>query len=209
MKERHTQKGPDKKAPAEKQEPEIQKPGSATAPDPAGELKTLMDRFLRLQADFDNFRKRTARDREALEQRAHEALLTDLLPALDHFELGLKTAVAHNAEKSVVEGFQMVYDQLMEALKKNGVSPIDAEGQVFDPHRHEAISHVPSDEHPAETIIAQTRRGYLLGNKLLRAAQVVVSKGPPEKTGEEKPPSPAPSAPTGPGALPGPSEPSV
>ncbi len=211
MKERHMQKGPEKKAPlpGEKSEREM-KPGSGEppaappAPDPTAEMAALKDRLLRLQADFDNFRKRTARDRDEVVQRAHENLLLDLLPALDHFELGLRTAIAHKAEKSVVDGFQMVFDQMMDALKKNGLSPIDAEGHVFDPHRHEAISHVPSEDHPAETIITQTRRGYLLGNKLLRAAQTVVSKGPAEKNGDKNISSSPPSAPSGAG--PDPSE---
>ena len=150
----------------------------------------LKDRLLRLQADFENFRKRTLREKNDLYQRANMDLLQELLPALDHFELGLRMAEQHKAEKAVIDGFKLVYDQLMNALKKFGVTPIEAEGQPFDPTFHEAVTHVPSEEQPADTIIAVTRRGYKLGDSLLRASQVVVSSGPVEKTAPEETPAP-------------------
>ena len=143
------------------------------------ELETLKDRHLRLQADFDNFRKRTQRERSELQVRATGELVEELLPVLDHFELGLRTASAQQADPAVRDGFQMVFDQLRATLRKFGVQPFDASG-VFDPHQHEAVTHVPSAEHPADTIVTQTRCGYRLGDKLLRPAQVVVSSGPPE-----------------------------
>lgn len=142
------------------------------------ELETMKDRHLRLQADFDNFRRRTQRERVDLQVRANEELIRELLPVLDHFELGLKTAAEHSTEGAVVDGFQMVYDQLCAALKRSGLVAVDASG-VFDPHQHEAVTHVPSAELPADTIVQQTRRGYRLGERLLRPAQVVVSSGPP------------------------------
>ncbi len=77
----------------------------------------------------------------------------------------------------MVEGFQLIYDQLMGVLQRFDLTALDAEGAVFDPHRHEAATYVPSDEHPEDTVIAQTRRGYMLGDRLLRATQVVVSSG--------------------------------
>ena len=146
------------------------------------EEESAEDRLLRLRADFDNFRKRTERERGTWRRQANESLLADLLPALDHFEMGLRTAEQHHAESAVLEGFRLVYDQLQQALARHGLEPIDAEGQPFDPHRHEAISHLPSEEHPADMVIAQTRRGYLHEHTLLRPAQVVVSSGPPEDT---------------------------
>ena len=134
--------------------------------------------LLRLQADFDNFRKRTQREKGEMFLFANESIFLEMLPAIDHFEMGLKSAEEHKTDCSVTEGFKLVYDQLLDLLKKFNVTPIEAIGETFDPHRHEALTHMPSEE-PAETVIEEVRRGYLLGEKLLRAAQVVVSSGKP------------------------------
>lgn len=168
-------------------------PASAPQPPPpaedsaAAELARLKEQMLRLQADFENHRRRVERERAEVYQRANEDLMTELLVVLDHFELGLKTAEKHDTDKSVMDGFRMVSDQLMAALARFGLQPVDAEGRDFDPHRHEAVTHVPSEEHPENVVIAQTRRGYMLGDRLLRAAQVVVSSGmqPPASAEEE------------------------
>ncbi len=172
-----TDTGPEKaSAPA----PEMPHNGSATKPrDDDGQA----ERLLRLQADFDNFRKRVQRERGDWYQQANEDLILQLLPILDHFELGLHTAEKHQVDPAVIDGFRMVYDQLEQTLAKFQLSPIDAEGRDFDPHQHEAITHVPSEEHPADTVVAQTRRGYKLGDKLIRPAQVVVSSGPSSEDG--------------------------
>jgi len=150
---------------------------SAAADDKVPDREVLEDRLLRLQADFENFKKRTHRERGELVRRAAEDLMTELLPILDHFELGFENASNHEANPAVVEGFRIVYDQMVSGLKKHGLEPIDAMGQPFDPHLHEAITHLPSEDHPADSVIQQTRRGYMLGDRLLRAAQVVVSSG--------------------------------
>lgn len=142
------------------------------------EDESLRDQFVRLQADFANFRNRTQRERIELYQRANEDLLLEMLPVLDHYELGLQTAEQHNADQAVVDGFKMVYDQFQSVLKKFNIEAIDAVGETFDPHKHEALTHMPSDEYAAEVCSNQVRRGYLFGDKLLRAAQVVVSSGP-------------------------------
>lgn len=173
-------------------------PPAASAP--ASEVEELKNRLLRLQADFENFRKRTARERAELSQRANEELVAQLLPALDHFELGIRNAGAHEVNGAVIHGFQLVYDQLMGVLEKSGLKPLDVVGKPFDPHLHEAVTHLPSDEHPADVIVAQTRQGYLFGGKLLRAAQVVVSSGPAAAAGQGAAPSepaPPPSADAG------------
>ena len=145
------------------------------------EEESLRDQFVRLQADFANFRKRTQRERIELYQRANEDLLLELLPVLDHYEMGLQTAEQHEAEGAVVDGFKMVYDQFQNVLTKFNLTPIDAVGEEFDPHKHEALTHMPSDEYAAEICSNQVRRGYMFGDKLLRAAQVVVSSGPAEE----------------------------
>jgi molecular chaperone GrpE len=148
------------------------------------EEESLRDQFVRLQADFANFRNRTQRERVELYQRANEDLFLEILPVLDHYEMGLQTAEQHNADQAVVDGFKLVYDQFQNVLNKFNLTPIDAVGEAFDPHKHEALTHMPSDEYPAETCSNQVRRGYMFGDKLLRAAQVVVSSGPAEATEE-------------------------
>ncbi|MCU0857843.1 MAG: nucleotide exchange factor GrpE [Pontiellaceae bacterium] len=153
---------------------------------PAAEAEEpLKNQLLRLQADFDNFRKRTQRERNELFLFANESLFLEMLPVIDHFEMGFKSADAHQADNSVTEGFRIVYNQLLDVLKKFNVTAMDTVGEIFNPHRHEAVLHMPSDK-PAETVIEQVRRGYLLGEKLLRAAQVIVSSGTPEENREIK-----------------------
>jgi len=149
------------------------------------EIAALKDRLLRLQADFENYRKRMLRDRNEYVRRANEQLLEELLPVLDHFEMGMETARHQEIDPSVLEGFRLVYDQLLGVLHKSGVEPIEAMESDFDPHQHECISHLPSEHAPADRVIAQTRRGYRLGDYILRAAQVVVSSGPPASQGGE------------------------
>lgn len=141
------------------------------------EEESLRDQFVRLQADFTNFRNRTQRERVELYQRANEDLFLEILPVLDHYEMGLQTAEQHHADQAVIDGFKLVYDQFQNLLKKFNLTPIDAVGEAFDPHKHEALTHMPSDEYAAEICSNQVRRGYMFGDKLLRAAQVVVSSG--------------------------------
>jgi molecular chaperone GrpE len=147
------------------------------------ELAALKDRFLRLQADMDNLRKRTLKEKTETYLRANEDILMELIPVLDHLDLALNAAGAgavpatHGA---VVDGFKLVAEQLMAALMKFGLEPIDAQGQMFDVNKHEAISQMPSETVPEGVVITQTRRGYMLGDKLLRPAQVVVSAGKAE-----------------------------
>lgn len=142
--------------------------------------EVLKDRLLRLQADFDNYRKRIDRERKDWAVFANEKLLKDLLPALDNFALGLANGEKANAPSALLEGLRLVQGQFESALAKSDVTPIDAEGLPFDPNLHEAITHMPSPDVPDGTVIAQTRRGWKMGDKLLRPAQVVVSSGAPE-----------------------------
>lgn len=144
------------------------------------EDESLRDQFVRLQADFANFRNRTQRERVELYQRANKDLLLEILPVLDHYEMGMQTAEEHNADKAVLDGFKLVLDQFQNVLNKFNLKPVEAVGEIFDPHKHEALTHMPSDEFAAEVCSNQVRRGYMFGEKLLRAAQVVVSSGPAE-----------------------------
>ena len=146
------------------------------------EEEGLRDQFIRLQADFANFRNRTQRERLELYQRANEDLLLEILPVLDHYEMGLQTAEQNETDPAVLDGFKLVFDQFQNVLNKFNLKPIDAVGEEFDPHKHEALTHMPSDEFAEGVCSNQVRRGYMFGDKLLRAAQVVVSSGPAEKT---------------------------
>ena len=154
-------------------------PAEPVAIDPKdAEIAVLKDRLLRLQADFDNFRKRTLRDREDMARRAAERILKELLPAIDHFDLGIQAARKSHVKHAVVEGFEGILKQFQGILEKSGVTPIETRGQVFDPHSHECVTQIPSEEHPESMVIEETRKGYRLGTYVLRASQVIVSSGP-------------------------------
>ncbi len=183
-----TDKKKNKTETAEKPEVEQVEAAEAVVEPVVEEQEPLQHQMLRLQADFDNFRKRTQREKGEMFLYANETLFLEMLPVIDHFEMGLKSAEEHQTDCSVTDGFRLVYNQLLDLLKKFNVTPIDAIGETFDPHRHEALTHMPSD-HPAEIVIDQARKGYLLGERLLRAAQVVVSSGSPAAEATDAHPS--------------------
>jgi len=171
----HTMTAPDA-PPSSPQAAEGAKEGDEKQPSEADRLR---EQLLRLTADFANYRKRMHRHGSQIAEESKEALLSRLLPVLDHFELGLNSAHINRMDGQIVAGFQFVYDQLSAVLTEEGLSRIEArERSAFDPHTHECVSHVTSEEHPENMIVAETRRGYRLGRKVLRAAQVVVSSGP-------------------------------
>lgn len=147
----------------------------------ADEIGVLNDQILRLRADFDNLRRRTRREQLDATEKARAEVIVNLFPVIDHFDLGLRSARAGGASESVLQGFQMVYDQLCGLVEKSGVTVIDAVGLPFDPSMHECIAHLPSDKHPENTVTTQARRGYKMGSQILRAAQVVVSSGAPKQ----------------------------
>ena len=163
---------PEAEAPAE---PEIPKDPLTAAKE---ELAQWRDRALRTQADLENFRKRSARDRSEAIKYGNASLLEELLPIADNFEMGLAAATAEDAESSIAQGMQMVHKQLVEFLSNNGLKEVESDGKAFDPNLHEALSQQPSDEVPEGQIISTMRKGYLLNDRLLRAANVVVSTGP-------------------------------
>jgi len=147
------------------------------------ELAKYKETALRAQADFDNYRKRSAREREETLRYANARLLESLFPVIDNFELGM--TAARNAEDggTIVAGLEMVYRQLQDVLKDNGVEVIDADGQAFDPNLHEALGHEASDEVAEGQVLRQIRKGYRLRERLLRPANVIVSSGAPESNG--------------------------
>jgi molecular chaperone GrpE len=145
-------------------------------------LQADLDRFrdlaLRSQADFENYKKRSAREKEEAIKYANSSLLERLIAIVDNFELGLDAARAEGEKSPVFSGMTMVLKQLMDFLRDSGLQPIDATGQKFDPNLHEAIAHEPSKEFPEGVVIRQTRRGYRMKDRLLRPSSVVVSSGP-------------------------------
>ena len=159
-------------------------PSAETAPaeDDFEGLQADLDRFrdlaLRSQADFENYKKRSAREKEEAIKYANSSLLEKLIAIVDNFELGLEAARAEGEKSPVFSGMSMVLKQLMDFLADSGLQPIDATGQQFDPNLHEAIAHEPSKEFPEGVVVRQTRRGYKMKDRLLRPSSVVVSSGP-------------------------------
>ena len=149
--------------------------------DPMAGLQADLDRFrdlaLRSQADFENYKRRAAREKEEAIKYANSSLLERLVAIVDNFELGLEAAKGEGQQSPVYSGMTLVLKQLSDFLAENGLQPIEAEGKKFDPNLHEAIAHQPSD-FPEGTVIRQTRRGYRFKDRLLRPSQVVVSSGP-------------------------------
>jgi molecular chaperone GrpE len=152
--------------------------------DPMAGLQADLDRFrdlaLRSQADFENYKKRSAREKDDAIKYANSSLLERLLPIVDNFELGLAAAREEGEDSPVFSGMSLVFKQLTDFLADNGLQPIDAVEKKFDPNLHEAIAHEPSESVAEEAVIRQTRRGYRYKDRLLRPASVVVSSGPPQ-----------------------------
>ena len=153
----------------------------------------LEDSLLRLRADFENYRKRAQREKDELTQHANEKIMAELIGVLDHLGLALRTAEERHAGEAFLEGLKLISGQLLSVLQRFGLVTIEAEGQTFDPRQHEAIAQTTSDTHPEGTVIAQTRKGYWLGRRLLRPAGVIVSSGsgrqPPPATDEQEEPA--------------------
>jgi molecular chaperone GrpE len=142
------------------------------------DLEKFRELAMRAQADFDNYRKRVARERDEAVRYANTALLEALLPVIDNFELGLDAARGQDPGSVIFQGMAMVQKQLGDFLTSQNVTPIDvAPGSSFDPKQHEAIGHEPHDTIAEGCVIRQLRRGYVLRDRLLRPATVFVSSG--------------------------------
>ncbi len=161
-------------------DPEAQ--AASTDQDEGENLQADLDRFrdlaLRSQADFENYKKRAVREKEEAVKYANSSLLERLMPIVDNFELGLEAARGEGETSPVFSGMSMVLKQLMDFLTEQGLQPIDAAGQKFDPNLHEAIAHEASEQFPEGVVTRQTRRGYRMKDRLLRPSSVVVSSGP-------------------------------
>lgn len=139
------------------------------------EKDTLQDRLLRTAAEFDNYRKRVDRERRELSDFVAADVLTELLPILDNLERALQAPAGGDAD-AYRQGVEMIQRQMLDLLRKRGVKPIEALGADFDPNYHQAVSHDISPDHREGEVIEELRRGYMLGERLLRPAMVKVAK---------------------------------
>ena len=136
---------------------------------------TLNNQYIRLAADFDNYRKRQEQEKEALLKYGAESTLKKMIEVLDNFERGLKAIETVEDCEKVKECYNLAYKNFKDVLTKAGLEPIKAEGETFDPNFHEAVMQTPSTEHPEHTIIAELQKGYKLGDKVLRPTLVNVA----------------------------------
>ncbi len=154
---------------------------AAAATEPKSAEPDWKESYARLAADFDNFRKRTARDRDDLAKFAASEVIKDLLVTADNLALALDKAA--NKDDPFVVGVKMAYESFLKALADHGAKPIDSLGEPFDANFHEAIAQLPSADVEEGKIMNEVKRGWLLNGRLLRAAQVVVSAGKPAEEG--------------------------
>jgi molecular chaperone GrpE len=164
----------------EKQEPQAQ----PQAPEPAeadklqAERDDLLARLQRVSADYLNYQKRAQRDMVEAREFANAELIKNLLDVLDDLERAIQAARAnHSADDPLLVGTQLVYDKAMATLGRFGLSVLKAAGEKFDPHKHYALRHEPSDDQPAGVVLAELQKGYELKGRVLRPASVVVSQG--------------------------------
>lgn len=145
------------------------------------EAKENHDRFLRVAAEFENYKKRVEKEKTDLLKYANEGLMQDLLGVIDNLERALDQAEQNAQAESLLAGLRMILKQMKDALGKHGVFEIQALGETFNPNLHEAMMHEAADEHAENTVIAEFQKGYVLKDRLLRPSLVKVSKKGPDK----------------------------
>ncbi|MEY2465935.1 MAG: molecular chaperone GrpE [Verrucomicrobiota bacterium] len=177
----------DKMENTETVEPLIPVEPATLTPEQLEELKTRAakaeenwDRFVRATADFDNFKKRAAREKQDAIRYANEGLLEKLVPVLDNFDAALTAAqtTSGDSSQSLQTGVAMIFQQLKNALTEAGLEEVNAAGQKFDPNWHEAVSQKETDEVPEGQVVQQLRKGYKLRDRLVRPSTVIVAKKP-------------------------------
>jgi molecular chaperone GrpE len=150
----------------------LDSPISGTTP----EIEAIKNQYVRIAADFENYRKRTAKEKEDLDAQVKRNTITELLPVVDNFERARAHLKPQNdGEMAIHKSYQGVYKQLVDCLKRLGVSPMRPEGQLFDPNLHEAVMREPTDEYPEGTVLEELVRGYFIGDRVLRHAMVKVA----------------------------------
>lgn len=146
------------------------------------EVDQVKDKYLRLMAEFDNYKKRTRSEISNIIRSANESLILQLLEVIDNFERALGSEENTADIDSYKKGIQLIYEKLISTLKNNGLEPFDATGQKFNPELHDAMMQMPSKEIPENHVLQEIRKGYCLRNKVIRHSRVIVSKGKSEST---------------------------
>lgn len=136
-------------------------------------LEEQNERYLRLQADFDNFRRRTRQEKEELSTIVTQNMVLQFLPIMDNFERALTGGKSQDAD-ALLSGVEMIYRQFVQVMEKCGLTPIEAVGQLFDPQKHEAVMRVEDSEQPEGTIVEEFQKGYAVGSKVIRPSMVKV-----------------------------------
>jgi molecular chaperone GrpE len=157
-------------------------PQVPSAEEVAGELEEMKKRLAYLAAEFDNYRKRVAREKEAVVSYGNERLLRSILPFLDNLERAMAQAGSGSSSEGLLAGVRLTHDQFLSELRKFGLERISAEGERFDPNLHEAIAQVPWEGKPEGTVLSEAVKGYRLNGRLLRPAQVTVAAAPARPT---------------------------
>lgn len=148
------------------------------------EAQENYDRLLRVSAEFDNYKKRTSRDMEEFRKYSNQSLLKEMLSVVDNLELAMNSANGHKTiDKGLLDGLAMTHKEIIKVFEKFNVKPISAMGQPFDPTFHEAVMQEETDEFPANTVINELQKGYLIHDRLLRPSMVVVA-GAKDKKGD-------------------------
>jgi molecular chaperone GrpE len=182
------------RAPADKEDPAAPATGPADIADDQlnrdieqlrSELDLAKDRALRFQAELDNYRKRVSRQMEEERRYAPALLVGDLLPVVDNIERAIEAAEKSADAATLLEGFRMVGRQLQTALKHHHCEKIEALGQPFDPHLHQALAQQPSDQYPPNTVLFVAQSGYRMFDRVVRPAQVIVAAPPAAPGGAE------------------------
>lgn len=162
---------------ASDQTPEMEEnPAQVKIAELEGKLEEANNRYLRLQADFDNFRRRSRIELEASAKYRAQSLITDLLPAIDNFERAMKMEVDNDQAKSLLQGVDMVYRNLLDALKNEGVEVIETVGKEFDPHLHQAVMQTEDENFGPNTVVEEFQKGYRLKDRVIRPAMVKVNQ---------------------------------
>ncbi|PKR81316.1 nucleotide exchange factor GrpE [Brumimicrobium salinarum] len=139
-------------------------------------LAELNDKYLRLYSDFENFRKRTIREKGDLIANASEGVVKDMLPIMDDFERAIENNQTSDDPESIKQGFQLIYNKLDNTLKSKGLKAMDSKGETFDIDHHEAITNIPADKKQKGKVVDVVEKGYFLNDKVLRYAKVVVGQ---------------------------------
>ncbi len=153
------------------------------------DVELMREVALRAQADLENYRKRVQREQEEERRFAELALIRDLLPVCDNLEHALQAARKTQDVESLIQGFQMVAQQLQQVLRQHHCQRLHPHGEPFDPHHHEAVATQPHEQHPPQTVIQVLRPGYKLHDRVIRPAQVIVSQGPDKGDVSQQSPS--------------------